>query len=108
MMDTESQRIYDRMRLHKLMEKHPNWMPAQLAAELGRSERWARKWGRRFQAVTEPSFKMYLSQSRAPKSRSRQTPEVVKDAICGYRSLSHIIVPQVPASSVITYTKRRG
>lgn len=84
-MDTESQRIYDRMRLHKLMQKHPNWMPTQLAAELGRSERWARKWVRRFKAISEPSFEMYLSQSRAPKKRSRQTPEVVKDVICDLR-----------------------
>lgn len=65
-MDTESERIYDRMRLHKLMEKYPLWMPAQLAAALGRSERWARKWVRRLKAVTEPSFRVYLSQSRAP------------------------------------------
>jgi len=84
-MDTESERIYDRMRLHQLSEQQPNWMPAQLAAELKRSERWARKWVRRFQAVTEPSFKMYLSQSRAPKKRARQTPDVVKDVICDLR-----------------------
>jgi hypothetical protein len=84
-MDTESERIYDRMCLHKLMEKHPNWMPAQLATALGRSERWARKWVRRLKAVTEPGFRMYLSQSRAPKKRSRQTPEVVKDVICDLR-----------------------
>lgn len=60
-------------------------MPAQLAAELGRSERWSRKWVRRLQAVTEPSFKTYLSQSRAPKTRTRQTPDVVKDVICDLR-----------------------
>lgn len=84
-MDTESQRIYDRMRLHKLMKKHPHWQPAQLAAMLGRSERWGRKWVRRLKAVTAPDFRMYLSQSRAPKRRSRQTAEVVKDAICDLR-----------------------
>lgn len=84
-MDNESARVYDRMCLHKLMEKHPLWKPAQLAAALGRSERWARKWARRLKAVTEPSFRMYLSQSRAPKNRSRQTPEVVKDIICDLR-----------------------
>jgi hypothetical protein len=68
-----------------MMEQHPNWMPAQLATALGRCERWARKWARRFQVVTGPSFNMYLSQSRAPKNRSRQTPEAVKDVICNLR-----------------------
>jgi hypothetical protein len=84
-MDTESQRIYDRMRLHNLQLAQPTWSPAQLAATIGRSERWARKWVRRFDAVESPTFSMYLSQSRAPKTRPRQTPEPVKDAICQLR-----------------------
>ena len=84
-MDSESKRIYERMRLHDLMKQHPEWSPVQLAVELGHSERWARKWVRRFQAVSEPSLKMYLSESRAPKKRTRQTPDVVKDVICDLR-----------------------
>jgi hypothetical protein len=40
---------------------------------------------RRFDAVESPTFSMYLSQSRAPKTRPRQTPEPVKDAICQLR-----------------------
>jgi hypothetical protein len=39
-MDTESQRIYDRMRLHNLQLAQPTWSPAQLAATIGCSERW--------------------------------------------------------------------
>ena len=84
-MDAESQRIYDRMTLHRMMLAHPTWTPAQLADAVGRSERWGRKWVRRLRAVEEPSFSMYLSQSRAPKTRPRQTPEPVKDAICDLR-----------------------
>ena len=67
------------------MEQHPNWMPTQLADVLGRSERWARKWVRRLKEVVKPSFQMYLSASRAPKKRPRQTPAVVKDVICDLR-----------------------
>lgn len=84
-MDTESQRIYDRMTLHKLMERHPPWTPAQLAEAVGRSERWGRKWVRRLKAVAVPDFSMYLSQSRAPQNRPRQTDEPVKHAICQLR-----------------------
>lgn len=84
-MDTESQRIYDRMTLHQLMLEHPHWTAAQLAAEVGRSERWARKWVKRFQSPETSDFGMYLSQSRAPKTRPRQTPETIKDIICELR-----------------------
>lgn len=84
-MDSESQRIYDRMKLHKLAQKHPEWNTAQLAWEIGRSERWARKWLKRFAETTEPSFRMYHSHSRAPKTRPRQTPPEVKEVICELR-----------------------
>jgi hypothetical protein len=85
LMDSESQRIYDRMTLHKLMMSQPYWTPAQLAEAVGRSERWARRWVGRLQAVETPGFSMYLSHSRAPKTRPRQTPAPVKDAICELR-----------------------
>ena len=38
-MDTESEQIYDRMRLHRQMREHPNWNAAQLAEAVGRSAR---------------------------------------------------------------------
>ncbi len=84
-MDTESQRIYDRMSLHQLMQAQPHWTAAQLAAAVGHSERWARKWVKRFHSAETADFGMYLSQSRAPKSRPRQTDETVKDVICELR-----------------------
>ena len=84
-MDAESERIYDRMTLHRLMQEHPEWKSIQLAEEIGRSSRWVRKWVARFTNEAEQSFKMYLSQSRAPKSRPNLTSEAVKDIICGLR-----------------------
>ena len=84
-MDSESQRIYDRMTLHRLRLTHPAWPTTQLAEVVGRSERWVRKWLRRLEAATEPHFGMYLSHSRAPKNRPRQTPAAVKDVICDLR-----------------------
>ena len=84
-MDTESEQIYDRMRLHRLMREHPTWNPAQLAAGVGGSEGWGRKWVKWLREETSPSFKMYQSQSRAPKHRPRQTQERVKEAICALR-----------------------
>lgn len=80
-MDSESQWIYNRMSLHHLLETHPDWSAQQVAAEMKKSERWVRKWRRRFKMVTEPHFSMYQSQSRAPKTRQRETPREVKEVI---------------------------
>jgi transposase InsO family protein len=73
------------MALHQLHLTHPQWATSQVADAVGRSERWVRKWLRRFEATTEPHFSMYLSHSRAPKSRPRQTSSLVKDVICDLR-----------------------
>ena len=86
-MDTESQRIYDRMTLHRLSTENPHWKSPQLADSIGRSERWVRKWLSRFAQATEDHFSMYLSQSRAPKTVTRQTAPEVKDVICDLREI---------------------
>jgi len=80
-MDTESQRIYDRMTLHRLIEAHPDWSLRQYAREVGRDVRWVWKWEQRLASAPERHFSMYMSQSRAPKTRPRQTPNEVKDVI---------------------------
>ncbi|MEM9954993.1 MAG: helix-turn-helix domain-containing protein [Chloroflexota bacterium] len=67
-MDSESERIFNRMQLHRLLEKVPNWSDQRLANELGQSESWVRKWRHRFNQVEDKVFTMYLSQSRAPKT----------------------------------------
>jgi hypothetical protein len=56
-----------------------------LAAGVGSSEGWGRKWVKRLREEASPSFKMYQSQSRAPKHRPHQTAEAVKDTICTLR-----------------------
>jgi transposase InsO family protein len=80
-MDTESQRIYDRMTLHHLIETHPNWSLRQYAHKVGRDVRWVWKWEQRLTSAPKRHFSMYMSQSRAPKTRPRQTPDEVKDVI---------------------------
>lgn len=60
-MDTESQWIYDRMRLYHLMLNHPSWSPRQLAETVGRSERWGRKWVQRFKSAATANFSLFRS-----------------------------------------------
>ena len=57
-MDPESQLIYDRMTLHRLMLTHPDWKPDQYAEEIGRGEKWVRKWTKRIENAEKRSFKM--------------------------------------------------
>lgn len=84
-MDTESQRIYDRMQLYKRRQIEPNSTTRQLAEAVGRSERWVRKWVKRFQMADTTDFTLFCSQSRAPKTRPRQITMPVKEMICELR-----------------------
>ena len=43
----EEQWYADRCRLRELQQAHPTWTKRQLAAELGRSLGWVKKWRRR-------------------------------------------------------------
>ena len=77
-MDSETRRIYDRMRLHFLMQEHPHWRPDAFAEVIGRTVRWVRKWQTRFANAVDTTLAMFVSQSRAPHTRPNQTPKEVK------------------------------
>jgi hypothetical protein len=84
-MDTETQWVYDRITLDQLRLAQPHWTAPQLAEAIGRSERWARKWLQRLRTSELTDLKRYVSQSRAPKSRPRQTPPEIKEIVCELR-----------------------
>jgi transposase InsO family protein len=84
-MDTETERIYDRIGLGFLMKAHPDWSIRQYAAELNKSLRWVRTWRRRILSTANPTIETFMSQSRAPKTRSRETPIAVQKLISGLR-----------------------
>ena len=46
----EEQWYADRSQLRTLLQDHPDWSTATLAAELGRSVGWVKKWKRRLRA----------------------------------------------------------
>jgi len=80
-MDTEVKRCYDRIGLHILMQQHPNWTLKSYALALNRSEDWVRKWRDRITTAETLTMDTFLSESRAPKTRPRQTPAAVKKVI---------------------------
>lgn len=65
----EEQWVAERAALRHLMTLHPTWTPAELAACLGRSKSWVKKWRTRFQAAAPDDRHVLFSQSRA-----RRTP----------------------------------
>ncbi len=80
-MDTESQWIFDRMRLYRLWQAHPDWSLRQFGHTLGYDKSWVRKWLNRFQTATEKTWRMFVSQSRAPHHCPHRISEEVKQVI---------------------------
>ncbi len=80
-MDSETRRIYDRMRLYFMMQEHPTWGSEALAEIIGRTARWVRQWQRRFANDQSGTLTLFLSRSRAPHSRPNQTSQAVKVVI---------------------------
>ena len=80
-MDTESQWIFDRMRLYKLWQAHPDWSLRQFGRALGYDKSWVHKWLNRFQTATEKTWRMFLSQSRAPHRSPHRISDEVKQVV---------------------------
>mgnify|MGYP000111984197 CR=1 FL=1 len=84
-MDKESCRIFDRMRLHRLMAKHPEWSNARLGREVERCEAWVRKWRLRLLNPNVNNYSKYLSESRAPHTRHNEVDVYIEDIVCDLR-----------------------
>lgn len=105
-MDTESQRVYDRMRLYRLAQQHPDWKPRRYAEELGKTAKWVRTWLARIEAAQTVTLQTFLSRSRAPKHRPRQTPNKVKKVISELRvQLSERFHRRAGARLILRYLK---
>jgi len=84
-MESEAELVYRRIGLYLEMEAHPDWSNRRLANELGKSERWVRKWRRRITDAETPTMRTFLSQSRAPKSCTNPIAPIVKEVIGSLR-----------------------
>lgn len=83
----EDQWVYDRIRLYKLRKQYPKWSQRQLAASLGYSLSWVKKWLSRFGQTGHPKLISFASQSRAPKNPARKVTDRVRDVILSLRQL---------------------
>lgn len=80
-MESEIRRMYDRFHLYFLMQEHPHWSPASYAEVIGRSRRWVRKWQKRLREDENGTLAKFVSASRAPKTRPKETSPEVKNLV---------------------------
>ncbi len=80
-MDTESERIFHRMRLYFLLKDQPDWSNRRCANHLNLSEKFVRTWRNRFVDNPPNILEMCRSRSRAPHHPPKQVAPAVKDAI---------------------------
>ena len=100
---SEIEWIVDRAKLYSLREKRPQAKPKQLAQELGRSERWARKWLKRFAHHEGDEKTLFCSRSRARhKANKKVCPEVV-EAILDIRDNRAEGLNRTPGPRTILY-----
>jgi len=85
MLSNESQWTHDRIELYKLHKKNPSWSQKKLAANLGYSESWVKKWLKRAKQVTVKTLEVFTSQSRTPKNPARKVTDRVRDVILTLR-----------------------
>ncbi len=78
----------DRVNLLQVQQLHPDWTQPQVAAALGRSLGWVKKWQRRIRfarARGEPLSGVVQGHSRARKHPPLATPPLVEERILAIR-----------------------
>ena len=81
----EEQWYTARSQLRVLLEVHPTWSNAELAAQLGRSVGWVKKWKRRLRAAPPDDDTVLRGLSRARKHPPPAISQVVVDRILAIR-----------------------
>lgn len=82
---SESEWIFERVRLLMLRREHPDWSYRHCARELGHDPKWVRKWSLRFAAAHPVTLKTLQSASRAPHHPPQRIPDQAKDLVVELR-----------------------
>ncbi len=106
-MDTESERVYQRMRLYFFLKDNPDWSNRRCAKDLDVSEKFVRTWRKRFETDQPHTIQLCHSRSRAPHNRCKPVAPAVKDAIGDLRvALTEKYHRKAGARLIIEYLKR--
>jgi hypothetical protein len=95
-----------RAALHCLAQQHPDWTHADLAAAVGASESWVKKWLARLKhATTDPT--QYHARSHARQTPPPSTPRPVVERILALRDAPPAHLRRVPGPRTILFFLQR-
>lgn len=100
----------ERANLYRLQQVHPQWSHQQLAATLGRSREWVKKWRKRFReevAASLPLEQVLQGHGRARLHRPPTTPAPVVERILSIRDAPPQGLRRVPGPEAIAYYLHR-
>lgn len=90
-----------RAALHCLSQEHPEWTYAHLAATIGGSESFVKKWLARFKHATITDWTLYQSRSHARHTPPPSTPQPVIERILALRDEPPDHLRRVPGPRTI-------
>ncbi len=99
-----------RANLYHLWQQHPNWKHAELAAALGYSKEWVKKWLKRLReelAAGLPVEQILQGHSRARKHPPVQTHPLVVEQVLAIRDQPPEGLRRVPGQEAIRYYLER-
>jgi hypothetical protein len=99
----EEQWYADRTRLRTVLREHPEWSTRELAAHLGRSVGWVKKWKRRFREAPPDDAAVLRGQSRARKHPPPAIAQAVIDRLLAIRDHPPDNLQRVPGPKAILY-----
>lgn len=93
----------ERYRLRQMQKQHPEWSKVRLAAEMGYSYRWVKKWLKRFAEADPDDNEVLHGQSRCPKTPREPIAEVVIKEILTIRDDPPAGLQRIPGPATIKY-----
>jgi transposase InsO family protein len=93
----------DRAMLYRLRQLHPEWTQKELAAWIGRSVGWVKKWVKRFREAPPGDGSVLLGKPRRRTTPYPQTDQEVQERIIALRDAPPENLKRVPGPKAILY-----
>lgn len=103
----EDQYYADRATLRQLLRTHPEWTQTELAASLGRSVAWVKKWVKRLRAAPPDDTSVLWSRSRARHHPPPRVAPAVVERILEIRDQPPEGLRRTPGPKAILYYLHR-
>jgi hypothetical protein len=95
--------VADRALLRRLIQDHPEWTQKELAAWMGRSLGWVKKWIKRFREATAGDARVLFGKPRGRTTPYPQTDAEVQERVVAIRDAPPENLRRVPGPKAILY-----